>query len=64
MDIDFCPFVLSQLETLAAKDFYKFEAFQLPFFFSRRDCGKDSVSLLLAMEQVFSSGSSVETRKW
>lgn len=56
----FCPFVLPQLEMLASK----FEAFQLSFCFSRRDCSKGSVSLLLAVEQVFSSGSSVETRNW
>lgn len=62
MDIEFCLFFLLQLETLAAEDSYKFEVLQLLLCFSRGDCSEDSVSLLLAVEQVFSSGSSVETR--
>lgn len=57
-------FVLLALATISAKDLQEFEASQLSFCFSRGDCRKDSVSLLLAVEQVFSSGSSVESRNW
>lgn len=60
----FCSFVLPALATISAKDLQEFEASQLSFCFSRGDCRKDSVSLLLAVEQVFSSGSSVESRNW
>lgn len=58
----FCSFVLPPLATISAEDLHKSEASQLSFCFSRRDCRKDRVSLLLAVEQAFSSGSSVETR--